>query len=64
MQPNECIYVPGMSLCVGVQASSALPLRLERERNANRIVILSADAPEWAMVAVKPPASAPRSRAH
>jgi hypothetical protein len=57
MQANECIYVPGMSLCFGVQADLAAAFGPDRQRHGARVVILSSDAPEWAMVALKPPCS-------
>ena len=55
MQAHQCIYMPGMSLCFGMQADLATAFSPERQRNAARVVILSSDAPEWAMVALKPP---------
>lgn len=57
MQASECIYVSGMSLTVGMQAGTAAAVGLSDRCRGLRVVILSSDAPEWAMVALKPPCS-------
>lgn len=57
MQASECIYVSGMSLTVGMQAGAATAVGLSERRHGIPVVILSSDAPEWAMIALKPPCS-------
>lgn len=64
MQTSQFIYVPGMSLAVGVNAADVIDAGREPPRRGVRIVILSADAPEWAMVAIKPPAAPGAGASH
>jgi predicted component of type VI protein secretion system len=61
MQTNESIYFPGMSLTVGMHAGAAAAVGLQQQRRGIRVVILSSDAPEWAMVALKPPSGPERA---
>ncbi len=66
MQTNETLYMPEMSLCAGIRvgAEDRDPWNLRRSTGsaqASRLVILSADAPEWAMVALRPNAGPERA---
>ena len=63
MQASECIYAPGMSLTVGMREGAAAAFEFDQQRRGIRVVILSSDAPEWAMVALKPPCSQSHSTA-
>ena len=59
MQTNETLYLSEISLCAGIRvgSSDSDPWNLRRttaSAQASRLVILSADAPEWAMVALRP----------
>lgn len=59
MHQSELLYMTGISLCAGVRVGPAdtEPWDLRRESGsarASRLVILSADAPEWAMAALRP----------
>ncbi len=56
---NETLYRTEISLCAGISVGpqDSEPWDLRREagsRQASRLVILSADAPEWALVALRP----------
>ncbi len=59
MQQSETLYMSEITLCAGVTVGRADcdPWNLRRSTasaQASRLVILSADAPEWAMVALRP----------
>lgn len=59
MPNNETLYMTGMTLCAGVTVGTddceLWDLRrASGSAQASRLVILSADAPEWAMVALRP----------
>ncbi len=59
MQQSETLYLSELSLCAGVAVGreDSEPWNLRRADasvQASRLVILSADAPEWAMVALRP----------
>jgi hypothetical protein len=66
MNRSEVLYMTGISLCAGVRVGPADSepwdlRRASRSAQGSRLVILSADAPEWAMAALRPnagPASA------
>ncbi len=59
MQTGEWLYFTDITLCAGVRVSldDCEPWNLVRNSGsaqASRLVILSADAPEWAMAALRP----------
>ena len=59
MQTNETLYMSEISLCAGIRVSAEdrdpwILRRSTGSAQASRLVILSADAPEWAMVALRP----------
>lgn len=56
---HETLYLTEISLCAGISVGPAdsEPWKLRRASGsgqASRLVILSADAPEWALVALRP----------
>jgi hypothetical protein len=68
MQHREWLYMTGMTLCAGVNVSGedCGPWELARasaSERGSRLVILSADAPEWAMAALRPNAGPARAMA-
>ena len=65
MQPSELIFMTDLSIHVGFTAGLAADLGCGPApvQRGSRMVILSSDAPEWAMVATKPVEPGRRSRA-
>ena len=64
MQTSELIFMTDLSIHVGFIAGLAPDLGCAPPpvQRGNRMVILSSDAPEWAMVSTKPIGLARRSR--
>ena len=68
MPKNETLYMTGMTLCAGVMVGTddceLWNLRQDSgSAQASRLVILSADAPEWVMLALRPNAGPARAMA-
>ncbi|MBM3347184.1 MAG: hypothetical protein FJY55_11910 [Betaproteobacteria bacterium] len=63
---RETLYLTEVSLCAGISVGpqESEPWNLRRAAasgQASRLVILSADAPEWALVALRPNAGPARA---